>query len=778
MPTTRTYAVGDGGLILRRDNHTGSWVDVSPPAMYKTNWKDVMADPTNPDKVVVVGVCGDNTGVLVSSDAGATWVYPAGDWWTNVPQYEEVWYVDTNTIWMVGLNGYVSRSVNGGLSFNKVSQIPDPDLYYHSRAIHAWSNDVAVVGASVDIYLTKVFKTTDGGLTWTTMNSGLDLPRTIGTDFLQPVGLVEGIWMSQDETRFIATSGYTQNTSNDSGATFVANQPEFTRSGEHLTWFPSHVNNPSHFRHVGGLAKLVALSTDAGDSFTIVRDNTTGLLTIRGAHFYTANTGYYIIEDDIYTTSDGAVTGIINYTGTLPLGSYLNAVWTQAPVLECNCTRFRWDKPSCCLELHTTGSLVINLDRVCAQATENGKVSFVFTSGTNSFKIAWSSTNSRWEFIWINSGNLVLAYLTDDIPCPFGDWIITTNHQFITSLVTSISSKTGIGVDCNDQPVLIEVPFDINSQGNAGNWTENMCLKGWSINDQGDLLLQYETSGLCSETQDGFECRKWYKLIDCRDERNTLCVFNDLTVEYESNLVIQIATFPGVCWRIEESEECTNIKYLATITATFEDCEECLPDQPEVGVACEITVRPGEPGFSTKYCDPEELIKIKCTYADSVYALFKRLRYGIETCCEYDLDKADIKNMLVDLGEMYDPDMCKCIETPVVCCPQPCNVEVTINTPVLIGCPAPTDAVPTIDVPVPPCLDPTGPSDVAMKLCASCILIISAGVNIPPTTYTNCVGELIVLNHPNSKVNVSYSLCIDPTQPVNSVGSLTITGTC
>jgi len=106
--------------------------------------------------------------------------------------------------------------------------------------------------------------------------------------------------------------------------------------------------------------------------------------------------------------------------------------------------------------------------------------------------------------------------------------------------------------------------------------------------------------------------------------------------------------------------------YSVTISDTgIENCEVHLqfiivepaapPPPPE---ACEVTPRLGEPGFSVKNCDPKTVIKIKNKFADSVYALFKRMRYGIETCCEFDLDKIDIKNQLLELGEMNDPDAC------------------------------------------------------------------------------------------------------------------------
>ena len=95
-----------------------------------------------------------------------------------------------------------------------------------------------------------------------------------------------------------------------------------------------------------------------------------------------------------------------------------------------------------------------------------------------------------------------------------------------------------------------------------------------------------------------------------------------------------------------------------------EDCNITLqiiitePPAPPIIETCEVTPRIGEPGFSVKNCDPKTVIKIKNKFSDSVYAWFKRVRYGIDTCCEFDLDKIDIKHQLLELGEMNDPDAC------------------------------------------------------------------------------------------------------------------------
>jgi len=132
----------------------------------------------------------------------------------------------------------------------------------------------------------------------------------------------------------------------------------------------------------------------------------------------------------------------------------------------------------------------------------------------------------------------------------------------------------------------------------------------------------------------------------------------------------------------------------------------------DLGEACELTPRLGEPGFSVKNCDPNTVIKVKTNFANAVYAMFKRARYGIDTCCDFDLDEIDIKNQLIDLGAIYDPELCIDGDPiPEGCCLQPCSATAELIVPMAVTCPAPVGPVITdiTTAPIPvPCLQPTG----------------------------------------------------------------------
>lgn len=108
-----------------------------------------------------------------------------------------------------------------------------------------------------------------------------------------------------------------------------------------------------------------------------------------------------------------------------------------------------------------------------------------------------------------------------------------------------------------------------------------------------------------------------------------------------------------------------------------------------------VTPRLGEPGFSTKHCDPQKVLKIKCGFADAVYAVFKEERYGINTCCDYDLDAIDIQNQLLDLGMLYDPEIC--LEStdpiPVDCCLPPCRTVAVMYLNTTLPCLPPENTI-------------------------------------------------------------------------------------
>jgi hypothetical protein len=286
--------------------------------------------------------------------------------------------------------------------------------------------------------------------------------------------------------------------------------------------------------------------------------------------------------------------------------------------------------------------------------------------------------------------------------------------------------------------------------------------------------------------------------IQYRDGHNFTLILN--VIYAGLNYTITLDTTGNVSTQIiDDTKTITN---LTGCNTTFY-CTDPTPDDidsvqlwdaqcpTDLGESCNIAPRLGEPGFSTKNCDPKKVIDVKTKFADSVYAWFKRARYGIDTCCEYDLDQIDIKNQLIDLGSIYDPDMCIDGDPVVDCCPQPCNAVVTLEIPEAITCPAPEAPVSAIVVPGPPTPAPCGaptnmdgnPKAVRGRVYItgdSCLTVELLAINNgSPSTYmaTACdsspINENLVVGQP------AVVLCVDPTQPItNNNVQATYTGLC
>lgn len=161
-----------------------------------------------------------------------------------------------------------------------------------------------------------------------------------------------------------------------------------------------------------------------------------------------------------------------------------------------------------------------------------------------------------------------------------------------------------------------------------------------------------------------------YLLTDCDEPSNQIAIQLEVgTTIVDFSRIYTFTEYPDKCWSVAPVDCNGQTPTAASLDRSYDDCLTC-GFKADLGEACETTPRLGQPGFSIKNYDPKKAIDIKTKFADSVYAQFKRERYGISTCCEFDLDKIDIKNQLLDLGTIYDPDMCV-DEEPI----DPCDTE-------------------------------------------------------------------------------------------------------
>ena len=786
MAVTRTYAVGENSTVKRLTNHTLPWVDVSIPTGPIGDWKinDVMADPNDPNKLTVVGVtfgAGTGSGIMVSYDAGANWFEPSGSF-HNGKEFFEVWYVDSIIIWAVGEFGLVVKSTDGGLTFNATANRPGLNIG-DTKAIHALDENIAVVAGSFTGDPTQAFawKTIDGGFSWIPLNGGATLQNTIGVSGVP--GTPNGIHISADQQTIIVTTGYTQNRSTDGGVTFTDLAPDMERSGVHLTWFPSHDPSPTYMRHVGGPIFQVNNSTVNGAAWNITRSANFDI--IRAAHFYAPVNGYYAIGSNIYSTTDGGITGALSLFGNMAF----DAIWTQSNIqiyrlIDCEGNYSdQWSSESF---LAPYVSLYINIDspffpssvcwRVELETNSLNPITDV-DAVLGSFQLCEDCLpeppdDRCWDLLGcteacddiLNVGNYdftllenQLVYLNNDQSCvytvrskrqaffvdlryadlsnPAGNFqlgldnytlevtsLIFNSTEYVTAPVTPyiLTPVNYQPIDCTGLTCGVVAP---NTTENA---IDNTALYLDQVFTAFGIALEAAGTDPAGCDYEAFNAPTNFFKIQYRNGDTFTITMNITNSSGTSTWIFDVAS-----GNITTETQGTTPPVLTIITCNsnlycepndpipplftqvdqypFEDCP-AEPIEVVLGEACEIVPRLGEVGFSWKNCDPKTVINTKSLYADSVFALFKRLRYGIETCCEYDLDKIDVKNTLLDLGALYDPDLCIDLPVPVDCCLPPCNVIAQLFISLAQTCPAPTLVIVelTTDEPLRICYPPSG----------------------------------------------------------------------
>lgn len=143
---------------------------------------------------------------------------------------------------------------------------------------------------------------------------------------------------------------------------------------------------------------------------------------------------------------------------------------------------------------------------------------------------------------------------------------------------------------------------------------------------------------------------KTYRLHDCTGEAPDIYVNNDFS-QYTQGVVK--VDYCDTCYLVEEIL-CQTATKTVVFNEYFETCEDCLPKvlpPPPV----ELITRRVKPGYYTKGCPPEYTEKISCKFGDTMFDDVAKVRYGIDICCDHDVEKWWIKKELLNLKAIYDP---------------------------------------------------------------------------------------------------------------------------
>lgn len=777
MSITRTYTVGAAAGVHRLDNLTGLWTNVSItgsfPLASTFTLTDVETDPTNPDKVFVVGAGNAPDalyGIYVSLDAGANWFIPGGTYQTNLDvgntlNWNEVFVLDSSNIMVAGRNGYVAFSTDGGLTFNLSTQIAAqipcpacPPIIPNVFSLHFISPTVGVVGL---LHWTAL--TINGGLTWSILNSG-----TVITGL--PSGIMDtavGIHLSSDQQVINALAQNAIYRSIDGGTTWNEVYTFTNNSGRHLTW----INDQELWGFGNGGERTNSI--DGGATWNIINAWSPAGPGQFAGHFYAGQNGFYSENFDILSTNNGSLSGIVSENA----GFRIFAVWTGYVNTVC------YELLAC--EQGISSILVDNdLSNYIGQTIQVCPSDLPPAGGSgmgNGLPIIPNPQDPGiTRYSLVDCCGLLPSVIVLNNLAPYSSGGVVVIPSLSLTTCWKVEKGTGgptlglvdlsggtyfndcpsclLDYPCSPIPVLTECTCFTITQS-AG------CQGAISLLNIGII---YDDCPTC--------ITKCYFLVDCINPNNFLVVSNDFA-QYVGQ-IIKLEDCPDTCWIVSVSDNCDNSVCVSDVISTFTTCVECLPPAPPP-TPFELHPRKVKPGYDTPGCSPEYTENVNCNFAEQSYNTMLIDRYGLTICCEPDRIKWDIKKQLLDFKTIYDPSLCKCfLQT---CCPPTCT-EAILQVFNPTTCPAPTNTVAVI-VPVPiPCPAPTQTSAVINPLLPICrcyqILMVAGDCTID---YADCdlVSQTIDISGTTS-IYICSTIVPTPAFGCSAIGLsiLPSTGTC
>ena len=179
----------------------------------------------------------------------------------------------------------------------------------------------------------------------------------------------------------------------------------------------------------------------------------------------------------------------------------------------------------------------------------------------------------------------------------------------------------------------------------------------------------FDPAQIHDQFDDCEECtRICWRIVNCEDPKDVVYVtsqFQDFT-PYVGKVISFIHPITGEeeCGSVTQVY-CRDVSYdfvLITVIDCFDDCETCLYVPPLEEY--DFSQRSVYPGYDTPACSTEVYDKTKCKWSESLYQDMASRRYGIDFCCDPSEQKWHIKNELLDLAAIYDPEICATKEPP------------------------------------------------------------------------------------------------------------------
>ena len=165
-----------GANILRSGDHGSTWTTIGKPSTSKPyNMQHIAVDSSNPDKVFA-GTWGQ--GIFISTDRGATWSAPTmltgpADLGVAVAIHP----TDNKSVYVGTSKGEIYRTADAGDNWTRLANLGTGNGYQSliTGLVIDPLHPATIFASNLD----GIYKTTDGGVTWQTITTGLTDSRII-----------------------------------------------------------------------------------------------------------------------------------------------------------------------------------------------------------------------------------------------------------------------------------------------------------------------------------------------------------------------------------------------------------------------------------------------------------------------------------------------------------------------------------------------------------------------------------------------------------------------
>ena len=195
-----------GAGILKSTNSGASWSQLA--STNNTNFQYVNRLAISPNGTVLVAAT--RKGLFVSTNAGSTWTQR-----TTIEALDVRYHPTSNLIALAGgRNGKVWRTADGGVTWTASTGIPSVSGFDGRVEIAIAASNPAIVYASVDRNDGEVWKSSDGGKTF--------VRKSTGKSYLNGQGWYgNAIWVSPKNPNHVIVGGLDLWRSTDGGGTFA-----------------------------------------------------------------------------------------------------------------------------------------------------------------------------------------------------------------------------------------------------------------------------------------------------------------------------------------------------------------------------------------------------------------------------------------------------------------------------------------------------------------------------------------------------------------------------